>query len=100
MQYAPAPLQYAQAAIPAKVEAHHVGYATAQVPAVAAVPYVKHVPTVSHVPVTRIEAQPAVFEKQLDLIKPAVSTRKVEVRAEKNIIAIKFFLSIVVFFYF
>ncbi|XP_014613715.1 PREDICTED: uncharacterized protein LOC106792087 [Polistes canadensis] len=71
---------YAQAAVPAKVEAHHVGYATAQVPAVAAVPYVKHIPTVSHVPVTRIEAQPAVFEKQLDVIKPAVSTRKVEVR--------------------
>ncbi|XP_043497223.1 uncharacterized protein LOC122520955 [Polistes fuscatus] len=79
LQYA-APLQYAQAAVPAKVEAHHVGYATAQVPAVAAVPYVKHIPTVSHVPVTRIEAQPAVFEKQLDVIKPAVSTRKVEVR--------------------
>ncbi|XP_015187600.1 PREDICTED: uncharacterized protein LOC107072305 [Polistes dominula] len=67
-------------AVPAKVEAHHIGYATAQVPAVAAVPYVKHIPTVSHVPVTRIEAQPAVFEKQLDVIKPAVSTRKVEVR--------------------
>lgn len=65
--------------IPAKVEAQHIGYAAAQVPAVAAVPFVKHVPTVSHVPVTKIEAQPAVLEKQLDLVKPAVSTRKFEV---------------------
>ena len=80
------PLQYnahiqyaAPAAIPAKIEAHHVGYASAQVPAVAAVPYVKHVPTVSQVPVTRYEAHPAVIEKQLDVIKPAVSTRKFEV---------------------
>ncbi|XP_006623737.1 uncharacterized protein LOC102681750 [Apis dorsata] len=66
--------------IPAKVEAQHVGYAAAQVPAVAAVPFVKHVPTVSHVPITKIEAQPAVLEKQLDVVKPAVSTRKFEVR--------------------
>lgn len=65
---------------PAKVEAQHIGYAAAQVPAVAAVPYVKHIPTVSHVPVTKIEAQPAFFEKQLDVVKPAVSTRKFEVR--------------------
>lgn len=65
--------------VPAKVEAEHIGYAAAQVPAVAAVPYVKHVPTVSHVPVTKIEAQPALLEKQLDVVKPAVSTRKFEV---------------------
>ncbi|XP_015122598.1 uncharacterized protein LOC107045021 [Diachasma alloeum] len=83
---APAALQYQYpayrypAAVAGKVEAHHVGYAAAQVPAVAAVPYVKHVPTVSHVPVTRYEAHPAVIEKQLDVVKPAVSTRKFEVR--------------------
>ncbi|XP_076761843.1 uncharacterized protein LOC143429889 isoform X2 [Xylocopa sonorina] len=66
--------------VPAKVEAQHIGYAAAQVPAVAAVPFVKHVPTVSHVPVTKIEAQHALLEKQLDVVKPAVSTRKFEVR--------------------
>ncbi|XP_017891052.1 uncharacterized protein LOC108631569 [Ceratina calcarata] len=66
--------------VPADVEAQHIGYAAAQVPAVAAVPYVKHVPTVSHVPVTKFEAQPAIVEKQLDVVKPAVSTRKFEVR--------------------
>nr|XP_034192424.1 uncharacterized protein LOC117609817 [Osmia lignaria] len=66
--------------LPARVEAQHVGYAAAQVPAVAAVPYVKHVPTVSHVPITKIEAQHALLEKQLDVVKPAVSTRKFEVR--------------------
>ncbi|XP_076645019.1 uncharacterized protein LOC143354646 [Halictus rubicundus] len=67
-------------AYPANIEAHHVGYAAAQVPALAAVPFVKHVPTVSHVPVTKIEAQPAFLEKQLDVVKPAVQTRKFEVR--------------------
>ncbi|OAD53198.1 hypothetical protein WN48_10616 [Eufriesea mexicana] len=66
--------------VPGKIEAQHIGYAAAQVPALAAVPYVKHVPTVSHVPVTKIEAQPALLEKQLDVVKPAVSTRKYEVR--------------------
>lgn len=66
-------------AYPAQVEARHVGYAAAQVPAVAAVPYIKHIPTVSHVPVTKIEAQPALVEKQLDVVKPALSTRKFEV---------------------
>ncbi|XP_076380473.1 uncharacterized protein LOC143259982 [Megalopta genalis] len=65
---------------PANIEAHHVGYTAAQVPAVAAVPFVKHIPTVSHVPVTKIEAQPVVLEKQLDVVKPAVQTRKFEVR--------------------
>lgn len=65
--------------IPAKVETHHVGYATAQVPAVAAVPFVKHVPTVSQVPVTTIEAHPALVQKQLDVVKPAVTSRKIEV---------------------
>lgn len=65
--------------VPAKVETEHIGYAAAQVPAVAAVPYIKHLPTVSHVPVTKIEAQPALLEKQLDVVKPAVSTRKFEV---------------------
>lgn len=79
LQYATHALPYA-AAVPAKVETHHVGYAAAHVPAVAAVPYVKHIPTVSHVPVTRIEAQHAVIEKQLDVVRPAVQTRKFEVR--------------------
>ncbi|KZC15054.1 hypothetical protein WN55_09356 [Dufourea novaeangliae] len=60
-------------AIPANVEAHHVGYAAAQVPALAAVPFVKHVPTVSHVPVTKYERQPIVLEKQLDVVRrPAI----------------------------
>lgn len=72
-------LQYAAPVIPAKVETHHVGYAAAQVPAVAAVPFVKHVPTVSHVPVTTIEAHPALVQKQLDVVKPAVTSRKIEV---------------------
>ncbi|KAF7989555.1 hypothetical protein HCN44_008229 [Aphidius gifuensis] len=85
------PLQYQQgfqyqsyaAAAPVyqgKIETHHVGYAAAQVPAIASVPYVKHVPTISHVPVTRYEAQPAVIEKQVDVAKPALSTTKFEVR--------------------
>lgn len=65
---------------PAQIETHHVGYATAQVPAVAAVPFVKHVPTVSQVPVTTIEAQPGLLQKQVDVVKPAVTTRKIEVR--------------------
>lgn len=81
------PLQYqaglryatpAAAVYPAKIEAHHVGYAAAQVPAVAAVPVVKHVPTVSNIPVTRYEAHHGVIEKQVDVAKPAVSTRKFE----------------------
>ena len=83
---APVPLQYGahlqyqtHAAIPAQIETRHVGYASAQVPAVAAVPFVKHIPTVSQVPVTRYEAHHAVIEKQVDVIKPAVSTRKIEV---------------------
>ncbi|XP_031832266.2 uncharacterized protein LOC116426836 [Nomia melanderi] len=67
-------------AFPANVQAHHVGYAAAQVPTVAAVPFVKHVPTVSHVPVTKYEDHPVVLEKQLDVVKPAVQTRKFEVR--------------------
>ncbi|EFN79356.1 uncharacterized protein LOC105187878 [Harpegnathos saltator] len=74
------PLQYAAPLIPAKVETHHVGYAAAQVPAVAAVPFVKHVPTVSQVPVTTLQAHPAVLHKQLDVVKPAVTSRKIEVR--------------------
>ncbi|XP_032680181.1 uncharacterized protein LOC116848335 [Odontomachus brunneus] len=73
-------LQYVAPVIPGKIETHHVGYANAQVPAVAAVPFIKHVPTVSHVPVTTIEAQPGLVEKQLDVVKPAVTSRKIEVR--------------------
>lgn len=72
-------LRYVAPVIPARVETHHVGYATAQVPAVAAVPFVKHIPTVSHVPVTTIEAQPGLVQKQLDVVKPAVTSRKIEV---------------------
>jgi hypothetical protein len=70
------------AATSAKIETHHVGYAAAQVPAVAAVPFVKHVPTVSQVPITTIEAQPGVLQKQVDVIKPAVTSRKIEVYLE------------------
>ncbi|XP_012265854.2 uncharacterized protein LOC105691741 [Athalia rosae] len=72
-------LQYAAHA-PAQIEAHHVGYATAQLPAVAAVPVVKHVPAVADVPVTHIEAQHGFIEKQVDVAKPAVATRKFQVR--------------------
>lgn len=74
----PQPLHY-QAPAAAHIEAHHVGYAAAQVPAVAAVPVVKHVPAVADVPVTHIEAQHGFIEKQVDVAKPAVSTRKFEV---------------------
>ncbi|XP_076231254.1 uncharacterized protein LOC143177274 [Calliopsis andreniformis] len=63
-----------------KIETQPATYATAQEPAVASVPVVKHVPTVSNIPVTKVESQPAFLEKQLDVIKPAVSTRKVEIR--------------------
>ncbi|XP_014481874.1 PREDICTED: uncharacterized protein LOC106748143 [Dinoponera quadriceps] len=73
-------VQYAAPVIPAKVETHHVGYAAAQVPAVAAVPFVKHIPTVSQVPVATIEAHPTLVQKQLDVVKPAVTSRKIEVR--------------------
>lgn len=66
----------------AKIETHHVGYAATQVPAVAAVPFVKHVSTVSQVPVTTIEAQPGLLQKQVDVVKPAVTTRKIEVYLE------------------
>ena len=64
------------AVYPAKIETHHVGYAAAQLPAV---PFVKHVPTVSNIPVTRYETHQGVIEKQLDVAKSAVSTRKFEV---------------------
>ncbi|XP_017790193.1 PREDICTED: uncharacterized protein LOC108572463 [Habropoda laboriosa] len=75
-----APQAHFAYSLPGKVEAQHIGYAAAQVPAVAAVPYVQHIPTVSHVPVTKYEAQPAFLEKQIDVVKQAVSTRKFEVR--------------------
>ncbi|XP_046751592.1 uncharacterized protein LOC124414635 [Diprion similis] len=78
-QYPQAQLQYTAHA-PAHVEAHHVGYATAQVPAVAAVPVVKHVPALAEVPVTKIEAQHGFIEKQVDVAKPAVATKKFQVR--------------------
>ncbi|XP_028045292.1 uncharacterized protein LOC105840610 [Monomorium pharaonis] len=76
------PLQPIAAHLPvaANIETHHVGYAAAQVPAVAAVPFVKHVPTLSQVPVTTIEDQHGLLQKEVDVVKPAVSTRKVEVR--------------------
>lgn len=72
-------LQYIAPATSARIETHHVGYANAQVPAVAAVPFVKHVPTISQIPVTTIEAQPALLQKQIDIVKPAITTRKIEV---------------------
>ncbi|XP_011639401.1 uncharacterized protein LOC105428672 [Pogonomyrmex barbatus] len=73
-------LRYAASAPSTKIETHHVGYAAAQVPTVAAVPFIKYVPTISQVPVTTIEAQPGILQKQVDVIKPAVTTRKIEVR--------------------
>ena len=57
-----------------------VGYAPAAVPAVAAVPTVHHVPGVADVPVTRVEARPGVIQKVVDVAKPAVSTRKFQLR--------------------
>ena len=47
---------------------------------VAAVPTVHHVPGVADVPVTRVEAQPGVIQKVVDVAKPAVSTRKFQLR--------------------
>ncbi|KAJ9594248.1 hypothetical protein L9F63_014325 [Diploptera punctata] len=73
---APAPAHLAYAA-PAQAA---VGYAAAAVPAVAAVPTVHHVPGVADVPVTRVEAQPGVIQKIVDVAKPAVSTRKFQLR--------------------
>ncbi|XP_071578470.1 uncharacterized protein [Temnothorax nylanderi] len=73
-------LRYATPATSAKIETNHVGYATAQVPAVAAVSFVKHVPTISQVPVTTIEAQPGLLQKQVNVVKPAITTWKIEVR--------------------
>ncbi|KOC65326.1 hypothetical protein WH47_09905 [Habropoda laboriosa] len=68
-----APQAHFAYSLPGKVEAQHIGYAAAQVPAVAAVPYVQHIPTVSHVPVTKYEAQPAFLEKQIDVVRrPAI----------------------------
>lgn len=82
-------LQYPAPATPARIETHHVGYATAQVPAVAAVPFLKHVPTISQVPVTTIETQPGLLQKQVDVIKPAVTTRKIEVGISRMWLKIK-----------
>nr|CAD7204889.1 unnamed protein product [Timema douglasi] len=63
----PAILAYASHA-----PAAHVGYA--------AVPTVHHVPGVADVPVTRVNAQHGVIQKLVDVAKPAVQTRKFEVR--------------------
>ncbi|GFG40955.1 hypothetical protein Cfor_04700 [Coptotermes formosanus] len=57
-----------------------VAYAAAPVHTVAAVPTVHHVPGVADVPVTRVEAQPGVIQKVVDVAKPAVSTRKFQLR--------------------
>ncbi|PNF31846.1 hypothetical protein B7P43_G08915 [Cryptotermes secundus] len=57
-----------------------IAYASAPVKTVAAVPTVHHVPGVADVPVTRVEAQPGVIQKLVDVAKPAVSTRKFQLR--------------------
>ncbi|PSN37178.1 hypothetical protein C0J52_27287 [Blattella germanica] len=80
---APAPVAYAAPALHAAPA--HVAYAApavahAAVPAVAAVPTVHHVPGVADVPVTRVEAQPGVIQKVVDVAKPAISTRKFQLR--------------------
>lgn len=47
--------------------------------AVSAVPTVHHVPGVADVPITKIEHQPAVIQKVVDVAKPAIQTRKIQV---------------------
>lgn len=100
-----APVQYetglryaapSAAVYPAHVAAHHVGYTAAQVPGVAAVPFVKHVPTVSNVPVTRIEAHHGLIEQQVDVAKPAVSTRKFEVIWKLYLSLLRRFLTVII----
>lgn len=56
-----------------------VGYAQVPVKTAVAVPTVHHVPAVADVPYTKIEAQPAVLQKIVDVAKPAIKTRKFEV---------------------
>jgi len=77
-----AELRYAAPAIPAVPAAAPapVAYAAAPVHTVAAVPTVHHVPGVADVPVTRVEAKPGVIQKVVDIAKPAVSTRKFQLR--------------------
>jgi len=48
--------------------------------AVKAVPTVHHVPAVADVPIKTYEHTPAVIHKVLDVAKPAIQTRKFEVR--------------------
>ncbi|XP_021913232.1 uncharacterized protein LOC110826675 [Zootermopsis nevadensis] len=71
--YAAGPAEFSYAA-PA------VGYTAAPVQTLAAVPTVHHVPGVADVPVTRVEAQPGLIQKVVDVAKPAVSTRKFQLR--------------------
>ena len=75
---APAAVGYAAPALAAAPAP--VAYAAAPVHTVAAVPTVHHVPGIADVPVTRVEAQPGVIQKVVDVAKPAVSTRKFQVR--------------------
>ena len=75
---APAAFGYAAPAVAAAPAP--VAYAAAPVHTVAAVPTVHHVPGVADVPVTRVEAQPGVIQKVVDVAKPAVSTRKFQLR--------------------
>ena len=68
-------------AAPAVAAGHApVAYAAAPVHTVAAVPTVHHVPGVADVPVTRVQAQPGVIQKVVDVAKPAVSTRTFQLR--------------------
>ena len=75
---APAAFGYAAPAVAAAPAP--VAYAAAPVHTVAAVPTVHHVPGLADVPVTRVEAQPGVIQKVVDVAKPAVSTRKFQLR--------------------
>lgn len=74
-----------------------VGYAQVPVKAAVAVPTVHHVPAVADVPYTKIEAQPAVVQKIVDVAKPAIKTRKYEVRF---FLFYNFFLEVPILFVF
>lgn len=63
--------QVAPVAYAAHVKTASVGYA--------AVPTVQHVSAVQDVPYTRIEATHGVIQKELDVAKPAVATRRFQV---------------------
>jgi len=79
-QYAPvaqvAQVTHVAQPLPVAYSAAHVKTASV---GYAAVPTVQHVPAVQDVPYTRIEATPGFVQKEVDVAKPAVATRKFEV---------------------